>query len=173
MWKDLIRRRFDLPAYIGSACEPHDTTCLMAMVSASSWCSCGSQKLGESVWSPVLSKCHCQPLIFSPEMFFKTWGFWPQAFPWCYSAQVHVTCMVLSAHATGACSLQLVIIGSQSLTAHISWGFLSTTFGSPGTPSRYPAVALVSWLFFGFGILDAYRHIACHSPVPSECLEYK
>ena len=35
----------------------------MAIVSASSWSSCGSQQLGESVWSPILAQR--QPLIFS------------------------------------------------------------------------------------------------------------
>lgn len=68
-----------------------------------------------------------------------------QTFPRCYIAQVHVRYMVLSAHATGACSLQLAIIGSD---AHISWrSFLSTTSGSPGAPCS--AVAFVSRLFFG------------------------
>jgi hypothetical protein len=43
-----------------------------------SWCSCGSQQLGESVWSPVLAKC--QPLIFSLEMFLKTWRFLAPSF---------------------------------------------------------------------------------------------
>lgn len=146
LWKDLVSRKWagqsiKLPAYDWIGLWRTWGTCLMAMVSASSWCSCGSQQLGESVWSPRLVEC--QPLIFSPEQGMTQLSL--QTFPRCYIAQVHVRYMVLSAHATGACSLQLAIIGSD---AHISWrSFLSTTSGSPGAPCS--AVAFVSRLFFG------------------------